>query len=121
MRGKECQRKDGNAVEIVNSAHYLGPMTILFFKPYGVLSQFTREAGHQSLADFGPFPPEVYPAGRLDADSEGLLILTDDHRLNQRLTDPAFSHTRTYWVQVERVPGEGALEQLRRGVVIEGK
>lgn len=94
---------------------------ILYYKPYGVLSQFTREAGHQSLADFGPFPSEVYPVGRLDADSEGLLILTNDNRLKQLLTEPRFNHPRTYAVQVERIPDESALEELRRGVTIEGK
>ena len=95
--------------------------TILFFKPYGVLSQFTREAGHPSLADFGPFPADVYPVGRLDADSEGLLLLTNDHRLQHRLMDPRFGHPRTYLVQVERTPAADALERLRTGVVIEGK
>src|SRR5512142_620487 len=95
--------------------------TILFYKPYGVLSQFTREAGRQTLADFGPFPPDVYPVGRLDADSEGLLILTNDNRLKQFLTEPRFNHPRTYTVQVERIPDEQALERLREGVIIEGK
>ncbi len=97
------------------------PVTILFYKPYGVLSQFTREAGHPSLADFGPFPADVYPVGRLDADSEGLLLLTNDNRLKHRLTDPRFGHPRTYLVQVERAPADKALERLRTGVVIEGK
>ncbi|HEX9007070.1 MAG TPA: pseudouridine synthase [Bacteroidota bacterium] len=97
------------------------PATILFYKPYGVLSQFTREAGHPSLADFGPFPADVYPVGRLDADSEGLLLLTDDNRLKHRLTDPRFGHPRTYLVQVERVPADEALARLREGILIEGK
>jgi 23S rRNA pseudouridine2457 synthase len=97
------------------------PHYILFYKPYGVLTQFTREAGHQSLADFGPFPTDVYPVGRLDADSEGLLILTNDDRLKRLLTEPRFYHQRTYTVQVERIPGEQALQQLREGVLIEGK
>lgn len=94
---------------------------ILFYKPFGVLSQFTHEAGHQSLADFGPFPPEVYPAGRLDADSEGLLILTSDNQLKQFLTEPRFHHPRTYVVQVERIPNDEALEKLRQGMIIEGQ
>ncbi len=95
--------------------------TILFFKPYGVLSQFTREAGHQSLADFGPFPGDVYPAGRLDADTEGLLLLTNDNRLKHRLADPRFFHPKKYLVQVERVPDAEALRRLREGVMIDGE
>jgi len=94
---------------------------ILFCKPYGVLTQFSHEAGHQSLADFGPFPHDVYPAGRLDADSEGLVLLTNDNRLKQLLTDPRFDHPRTYAVQIERIPDEDALRQLRDGVMIEGQ
>ncbi|MDL1894581.1 pseudouridine synthase [Sphingobacteriales bacterium CHB3] len=92
---------------------------ILFNKPYGVLSQFTPEHGHPSLEDFGPFPPEVYPVGRLDRDSEGLLLLTNDNPLKHHLSDPKFGHPRTYLVQVERVPDEKALQKLRSGVVIE--
>ncbi len=93
---------------------------ILFNKPYGVLSQFTGEAGRLSLKDFGPFPREVYPVGRLDADSEGLLLLTNDNEVKHRLTDPRFGHPRTYSVQVERIPTEQSLERLRSGVLIEG-
>jgi 23S rRNA pseudouridine2457 synthase len=95
--------------------------TLVFFKPYGVLSQFTAEGGHRTLADFGPFPPDVYAAGRLDADSEGLLLLTNDNGLKRRLTDPKFGHPRTYLVQVENIPTAEALERLRRGVVVEGQ
>jgi 23S rRNA pseudouridine2457 synthase len=94
---------------------------VLFFKPYGVVSQFTREGAWLSLRDFGPFPEGVYPAGRLDADSEGMLLLTNDNWIKQRLTDPVFRHPRTYAVQVERVPGDAALGMLRSGVNIEGK
>lgn len=94
---------------------------IIFYKPYGVLSQFTGELGQHTLAEYGPFPPDVYAAGRLDADSEGLLILTNDHRIQQRLTDPAFGHPRTYLVQVENIPSPESLNQLRRGVVIDGR
>jgi 23S rRNA pseudouridine2457 synthase len=94
---------------------------VLFYKPYGVVSQFTREGVWLSLRDFGPFPEGVYAAGRLDADSEGLLLLTNDNWIKRRLTDPVFSHPRTYVVQVERVPGDVALEVLRSGVDIEGK
>ena len=98
-----------------------GRRYILFYKPYGVLTQFTHEAGHRSLADFGPFPPDVYPAGRLDADSEGLVLLTNDDRLKQFLTEPRFDHPRMYVVQVERNPDEQALQQMRDGVMIEGR
>ena len=94
---------------------------LLFYKPHGVLSQFSPSPGKKSLKDFGPFPPDVYPVGRLDADSEGSLLLTNDNGLRHRLTDPKFHHPRTYHVQVERVPDTLSLERLRSGVVIEGK
>lgn len=90
-------------------------MIVLFNKPYGVVSQFTSSGGHPTLADFG-LPKGVYPVGRLDHDSEGLLLLTDDGALQHRLSDPKFEHPRTYWAQVERVPDEQALERLRKGV-----
>ena len=90
----------------------------IFNKPYGVLSQFTPEDGARSLAEFG-FPPEVYPAGRLDKDSEGLLLLTNDGPLIQRLLEPRFDKEKTYWVQIERIPTEDALEKLRAGVKIQ--
>lgn len=106
----------------VNSPRGTGALQyFLLNKPYGVLSQFTPEAGHGSLADFGPFPPDVYPVGRLDVDSEGLLLLTNDTDVQHRLTSPTFRHPRTYLVQVEGVPDEGSLRSLRAGVVIEGK
>ena len=90
---------------------------VLLYKPYGALSQFTSTDGKISLARFS-LPSGIYPAGRLDHDSEGLLLLTDDGGLNHRLTDPRKGHPRTYWVQVERVPDEAALEKLRRGVTL---
>jgi 23S rRNA pseudouridine2457 synthase len=93
----------------------------LFNKPYGVLSQFTGEDTKLTLKNFGPFPPDMYPAGRLDADSEGLLLLTNDPEVKNRLTEPRFAHPRTYWVQVERIPTDAALQKLRTGVLIEGK
>ena len=93
----------------------------LFYKPYGVVSRFTPEGAWLSLKTFGPFKPGAYPVGRLDADSEGLLFLTDDTFLTHRLTDPAFDHPKTYVVQVERIPGPEALARLREGVVIEGR
>lgn len=96
--------------------------TILFWKPYGVLCQFTREPGteHRTLAEFIDVPG-VYAAGRLDHDSEGLVVLTDDGALQHRLTDPRRGHERTYWAQVERVPEEAALRRLREGVMVQGK
>jgi len=94
---------------------------ILFYKPCGVLSQFTRENNHKALCDFGPFPKDVYAAGRLDADSEGLLFLTNDTAVNHRLTDPKFEHERIYIVQIEGIPDDGDLARLSSGVVIEAK
>lgn len=87
----------------------------LFNKPYGILSQFTAEGRFEGLAGFG-FPPGVYAAGRLDADSEGLLILTDVGALQHRIAHPTAKLPKTYWAQVEGVPDEAALEALRRGV-----
>ena len=94
-------------------------MVILFNKPYGVLSQFTPEAGHPALNGFG-FPPGVYAAGRLDHDSEGALLLTDDGRLIKRLLDPKNAHPRTYLAQVDGEITDEALQKLRKGVVIKG-
>lgn len=97
-------------------------MLLAFHKPYGVLSQFTPEPGSRwrTLAEFG-LPPRVYPVGRLDADSEGLLLLSDEPGWNARLLDPRRGHPRRYWVQVERVPEVVALRALAAGVVFDGR
>ena len=88
---------------------------LLFNKPYGVICQFSRDGLHPTLADFISVP-DFYPAGRLDTDSEGLLLLTDDGKLQHQITDPGHKLPKTYWVQVEGVPDEAALERLRNGV-----
>lgn len=92
-------------------------MLIALHKPYGVLSQFTPEPGSRwrTLAGFG-LPKNAYPLGRLDADSEGLLLLSDEPGLNTRLLDPKHGHRREYWAQVERLPATAALARLERGV-----
>jgi 23S rRNA pseudouridine2457 synthase len=92
---------------------------IIFHKPYGVLSQFTQESPkHITLKNYIDVP-DVYPVGRLDWDSEGLLLLTNNGKLQHRLSDPRFGHERTYWVQVERIPDDEALNKLQTGVKIQ--
>jgi len=94
---------------------------LAFHKPFGVVSQFTPDGSkHRTLADFG-FPKGVYPIGRLDAESEGLLLLSDEPALNARLLLPSHAHQREYWAQVERVPPEEALQKLARGLTIGGR
>jgi 23S rRNA pseudouridine2457 synthase len=93
---------------------------IAFHKPYGVLSQFTSDGSpNRPLAEFG-FPKNVYAIGRLDADSEGLLLLSDEPQWNDKLLHPRHAHEREYWAQVEKIPTREALDQLQRGVVIQG-
>ena len=93
------------------------PRLIRFNKPYGVLSQFTAEGKWQGLKDYIDLPA-VYVAGRLDADSEGLLLLTNDGQMQARIADPRFKMEKTYWVQVEGTPDDKALAALRTGVVL---
>jgi 23S rRNA pseudouridine2457 synthase len=96
-------------------------MLLAFNKPWGVLSQFTPDGSpNRTLAEFN-FPKDVYALGRLDADSEGLLLLSDEPGLNTKLLDPKRQHPRIYWAQVERVPNEEALGELRRGPIIQGR
>ena len=93
-------------------------MLIAFNKPYGVLSQFTPDGSpHRPLADF-KFPRDVYPIGRLDAESEGLLLLSDEPFLNKKLLAPEHAHSRTYWAQIERIPTRDDLDRLEKGIVI---
>ena len=91
------------------------PRLILFNKPHGVLCQFSPAPGRQTLKDFVPVPA-VYPAGRLDADSEGLVVLTDDGRLQRQVSDPKYKQAKTYWAQVEGLPTPQALAQLAGGI-----
>lgn len=97
-------------------------MLICFNKPYGILSQFTPEPGSKwrTLAEFG-FPKNVYPIGRLDADSEGMLLLSDEPQWNARLLHPSRAHVREYWAQVENIPTLKSLQSLEAGVIIGGR
>ncbi|MEO5889988.1 MAG: pseudouridine synthase [Ferruginibacter sp.] len=95
----------------------------IIYKPFNVLSQFTSGEGKQTLKDFFDVPVDVYPVGRLDYDSEGLLVLTNDKKINHELLNPSFEHTREYWVQVDgEITGE-ALRDLQNGVdiTVDGK
>lgn len=92
-------------------------MIVLFYKPFNVLCQFTDKDGRNTLADFIPFK-NVYAAGRLDYDSEGLVILTDDGKLQHLISDPENKLEKTYWVQVEGIPTEESLNKLRTGILL---
>src|SRR5437899_9223515 len=96
-------------------------MVVAFNKPYGVLSRFTSDgSSNRTLTEF-QFPKGIYPIGRLDADSEGLLLLSDETELNQKLLHPRFTHEREYWAQVEYIPTPKALRTLEQVVVIQGR
>lgn len=96
-------------------------MLIAFHKPHGVLSQFTGDGSpNRTLAEFS-FPKKVYAIGRLDADSEGLLLLSDEPAWNERLLHPRHAHEREYWVQVEKIPSPETLKRLEHGVVVQGR
>ncbi|MCG2724676.1 MAG: pseudouridine synthase [Elusimicrobia bacterium] len=90
---------------------------IAFFKPYNILSQFTEKHGHPSLKNYA-FPAGVYPAGRLDSDTEGLLILTNDGQFQNRVSNPKFSKTKTYFVQVEKIIDNSAIRALEKGLIL---
>lgn len=90
----------------------------LIYKPYQVLTQFSREGNKQTLADYFDVPRDVYPVGRLDYDSEGLLLLTNDKTLNHRLLNPQFAHEREYWIQVDGAVTPAAVKELEKGVDI---
>ncbi|MBI4944762.1 MAG: pseudouridine synthase [Bacteroidetes bacterium] len=97
----------------------ISPRYFIIYKPYEMLSQFTREGTHKTLANLSySFPKDVYPVGRLDADSEGFLLLTNDKQVNHLLLNPKFKHNRTYLVQVEGVFSEEAKKKLEQGVTI---
>jgi 23S rRNA pseudouridine2457 synthase len=94
---------------------------IAFNKPFGVLSQFTDDgSANRTLVEFG-FPKNVYPIGRLDADSEGLLLLSDEPAWNEKLLHPRHAHEREYWVQVEKIPSPESLKKLGKGILIQGR
>jgi 23S rRNA pseudouridine2457 synthase len=96
-------------------------MLIAFNKPFGVLSQFTGDgSANRTLAEFG-FPKNVYPIGRLDADSEGLLLLSDEAEWNEKLLHPRHAHAREYWAQVEKIPAPESLGKLAKGILIQGR
>lgn len=101
---------------VAEAKHSVLARYFITYKPFGVLTQFTGE--EPTLASLGVFPKEVYPVGRLDKDSEGLLLITDDKVLNHHLLNPRFGHQRTYYAQVEGVPTPEALAALRSGVTI---
>ena len=108
-------------IKIGEAPHRRSNMLLAFHKPFGIIAQFTTDGSpNGTLAECG-FPKGVYPIGRLDADSEGLLLLSDEPDLNQRLLQPRHAHPREYWAQVEKVPTAKALRRLAKGVVVQGR
>ncbi len=105
---------------LIKKKHEESHQHLVFHKPYGVLSKFTDAEDRPTLGAYVSLP-HVYPAGRLDMDSEGLLLLTSDGNLATRLTSPSYKVPKTYLVQVERIPDEAALVHLRRGVLVKGR
>jgi 23S rRNA pseudouridine2457 synthase len=103
-------------MSVPSNFHYF-----VLYKPYGMLCQFSDPQGRPTLSSLGKFPKDMYPVGRLDFDSEGLVLLTNDNELKHRLLEPKFKHPRTYFAQVERIPDENALDKLRNGILIEDK
>jgi len=113
--------RGGNAVDRTRQTHRVNSSrTLAFNKPYGVLSCFTDPEGRPTLAGFIPIPG-VYAAGRLDVDSEGLLLLTSEGALAHRITDPEQKLPKVYWVQVERIPKPDSLQRLQEGVLLGGQ
>src|ERR1035441_6908821 len=104
-----------------HQSRYPPAVLIAFHKPFGVLSQFTGDgSANRALAEFS-FPKNVYPIGRLDAESEGLLLLSDEPEWNEKLLHPRHAHEREYWAQVERIPTSESLKNLEKGVLIQGR
>jgi 23S rRNA pseudouridine2457 synthase len=117
----KSRKKHKTKFQVVSPAVKISAVLIAFHKPFRVLSQFTGDGSpNRALAEF-EFPKNVYPIGRLDADSEGLLLLSDEARWNEKLLHPRNAHEREYWAQVERIPTRAALDRLERGVIIDGR
>jgi 23S rRNA pseudouridine2457 synthase len=118
---KSNYRRGGKCFIIHHSYFILRFVLIAFHKPFGVLSQFTGDSSaNRPLAEFN-FPKNVYPIGRLDADSEGLLLLSDEPAWNEKLLHPCHAHEREYWAQVEKIPTRELLDKLQRGLLIQGR
>ena len=120
MKKIPSRRKSGKTSGTQRESRLIAPQYVLFHKPYDVLSQFTDREGRRTLADYIAIP-NIYSVGRLDRDSEGLLLLTSDGKVTHRMASPAFKVFKTYWVQVEGIPEESVLLELRKGVMVRGK
>ncbi|HZE82865.1 MAG TPA: pseudouridine synthase [Puia sp.] len=116
-RGTKLRRSSAGGVLLFPNSPIVHQYFALY-KPFQVLSQFTSQEGKRTLKDICSVAADLYPVGRLDYDSEGLLILTNDKKLNHLLLDPQFAHDREYWVQVEGAIGQAAIDQLQNGVLI---